>query len=141
MRTESVTAMVFVLAAALGGDAIADNRFGLQDVKGRYVFSFEGEVVGVGPVAATGYLVADGKGNIVDARRTVSINGAPQTESFTCTVTVDPDGMGSAYCPLDDPRPGFPDVETFDFILTKDGQSFRYVGTTLGIVVLGSGQR
>jgi hypothetical protein len=126
---------------AVGNSAFAGKRFDLTDVKGRYVFSFDGEIVGAGPVAASGYLVADGNGNVYEARRTISSPFGAVTETFTCTVSVDADGMGSVECPLDEPRPGLPSVERFDFVMAGDRQSFRFVGTTPGFVVLGTGHR
>ena len=118
-----------------------NDKFSVADVKGNYSVSFDGEILGVGPVAATGAFYADGKGNIPKAVRTISVGGEPNTETFTCTLIVNPNGTGSATCPLDDPAPGFPDVETFDFVIEDDGDAFRIVGTTAGIVVLGSGRK
>jgi hypothetical protein len=122
------------------GSALADKGFSVKDVRGNYGFSFQGQIVGVGPVAAVGLITADGGGNITDAVRTISINGVPTTETFSCTITVNPDGTGSAVCPLDDPAPGAPPVETFDFVLEDKARAFRLVGTTFGIVVVGSGR-
>ena len=121
--------------------AQADKGFSVADLKGNYSFSFEGQVIGVGPVAAVGAFLADGKGNILEAVRTISINGLSLTETFTCALTVNPDGTGSAICPLDIPAPGAPAVESFDFVLGNKGRTFRHVGTTPGVVVLGSGRR
>ncbi len=118
---------------------MAAKGFSERDVRGAYAFSFDGEIVGVGPVAATGMMRSDGRGNIPDAVRTISVNGVPLTETFTCTLTVNPNGTGTAVCPLDSPAPGFPPVETFDFVLEDKARAFRFVGTTPGIVVLGSG--
>jgi hypothetical protein len=56
-------------------------------------------------------------------------------------LTVNAKGTGSAVCPLDNPAPGFPPVETFDFVLEEKGKALRFVGTTPGIVVLGSSAR
>ena len=120
---------------------LADKSFTIGDVKGSYGFSFQGEVIGVAAVAATGMMDADGKGNITDAVRTITVGGMPVTETFTCTLTVNPNGTGSAVCPLDAPAPGFPPVETFDFVMEENGKAFRFVSTTPGIVVLGSGAR
>jgi hypothetical protein len=46
-----------------------------------------------------------------------------------------------ATCPLDDPLPGFPAVETFDFVIEDHGAAVRFVGTTPGVVVLGDAER
>ena len=116
-------------------------EFSVADIKGNYGFSFDGEIVGVAPVAATGAFSADGKGNITSAVRTISVGGVPLTETFTCTLTVNPNGTGSAVCPLDQPSPGFPAVETYDFVLEDNKKAFRMVGTTPGAVVLGAGRR
>jgi hypothetical protein len=138
MREVTMSALVIAtLGLGLASEASAAKSFSLKDIRGAYSFSFQGEIVGVGPVAAIGRLEADGKGNITRASRTISINGASLFQTFTCTLFVDPDGTGSATCPLDDP----PIVETFDFVLEDKGRTFRFVGTTPGIVVLGSGER
>ena len=120
--------------------AIGDKGFSVKDVRGTYGFSFQGEILGVGPVAAVGRITADGGGNVTDAVRTISISGVPVTETFTCELTVNFDGTGSAVCPLDNPAPGAPPVETFDFVLEDKARAFRLVGTTPGIVVIGSGR-
>jgi len=122
------------------GSALADKGFSVKDVRGNYGFSFQGQIVDVGPVGAVGRMTADGEGNVTDAVRTISINGVPVTQTFTCSITVDPDGTGSAVCPLDEPLPGTPAVETFDFVLEDKARAFRIVGTTPGIVVVGSGR-
>ena len=132
---------MFLVAIAVGNSAIAGKQFDLSDVQGRYAFTFDGEITDVGPVAASGYLVADGNGNIFEAKRTISTALGAVTETFTCVVAVDADGMGSAECPLDEPQPDAPSVEGFDFVIARDRQSFRFVGTTQGFVVTGTGHR
>jgi hypothetical protein len=42
---------------------------------------------------------------------------------------------------LDNPVLGFPSVETFDLALEDKADSFRFVGTTAGVAVLGSGTK
>jgi len=111
------------------------------DVEGSYAFSFDGTLIGVGPIAATGVVVADGKGNITSGVRTLNVNGVVAQQTFTCTYSVNPDGTGSADCALDNPLPGAPSVETFDFALEDKARAFRLVGTTDGFTVLGSGAK
>jgi hypothetical protein len=119
----------------------AEKIFTVRDVKGRYVFSFQGELVGVAVIAATGVLQADGNGKITHGVRMISVNGVPFTTSFSCTIIVFPNGTGSADCPSDNPAPGFPPVESFNFVLHQDGRGFKFIATTAGAVVLGSGER
>jgi hypothetical protein len=116
-----------------------ERTFRDADVKGSYAFSFDGTAIGAGPVAASGVVVADGRGNITSGVRTLNFAGTVAQQTFTCTYSVDPNGTGSAVCPLEDPLPGAPAVETFDFVLEDKGRAFRLLGTTAGFTVLGSG--
>ncbi len=138
--------ILFVIVAMavtflFGKELSADKIFTVRDVKGRYVFSFQGELVGAAIIAATGVLNADGRGKITDGVRMITVNGFPSTQTFTCTFVVHPNGTGSADCPSDNPAPGFPPVETYDFVLHDNGKGFRFIGTTAGTVVLGTGKR
>lgn len=118
-----------------------DNGYTLADVKGNYGFSFNGQIVGYAPIAAAGVITADGKGNIPKAVRTISVGGMINTQTFSCTYTINPNGTGSAFCPLDAPITGFPNVETFDFVMQDKGKAFRIVGTTPGVAIVGTGKR
>ena len=113
----SILTIAFLSAFTAVNAQSSGKEFSVADIKGNYGFSFDGQIVGVAPVAATGAFSADGKGNITSAVRTISVGGVPLTETFTCTLTVNPNGTGSAVCPLDQPSPGFPAVETYDFVL------------------------
>ena len=73
--------------------------------------------------------------------RTVNVNGTAVQQTFTCTYFVNPNGTGSASCSLDNPLPGAPTVETFDFVLEDAGRTFRLIGTTAGITVVGGGTK
>ena len=66
------------------------------DVRGSYAFSFQGTIIGVGPAAAAGVVIADGRGNITSGVRTLNVNGFAIRQTFTCSYSVNPDGTGSA---------------------------------------------
>lgn len=124
------------------GDREKRSVFGNKDLRGTYATSFEGEVVGAGSIASVGWINPDGKGNIPRAVRVISVGGIPVPSSvFTCTYSVRPEGTGSAECATDEPAPGFPNTETFEFVLEDQGRAFRFVGTTPGVVVLGTARR
>jgi hypothetical protein len=59
----------------------ADKTFTVRDVKGRYVFSFQGEMPGVAVFAATGVIVADGKGSITEGVRMITVNGVQDVQA------------------------------------------------------------
>ena len=118
-----------------------DDGYTLADIRGTYGFKVHGEIIGVGPLVITGYLKMDGKGNIPEAVRTVSINGYANTQTFTCTFDINPNGTGSVACPLDNPAPGFPPVETFDFVFWDDTDGFYVVTTLDGVTAVGEGRK
>ena len=129
------------LTAFSASSVFAEKIFTLRDVKGRYVFSYQGEVAGAAAIAATGVLTADGNGKITDGVRMINVNGVPSTNTFSCAILVYPNGTGSADCLADNPPPGFPAAESFNFVLHKDGRGFKFIATTAGVVVLGTGER
>jgi hypothetical protein len=116
-------------------------NFTEADVRGAYAFSFQGTVIQLGPFAAAGIVVSDGKGNIINAVRTLNINGTAVQQTFTCIYSVNPNGTGSADCTLANPLPGAPIVETFDFALEDAGRAFRLISTTPGFTAVGTGKR
>ena len=142
-RTLFSLMVAVIITTMISSSAQADGRrgFSVKDVKGDYAFYFDGQIVGVGQVAATGAFHADGRGNVTRAVHTISVLGYSRTETFTCTIAVNPNGTGSANCPLDNPAAGAPPEETFDFVLEDNAKAFRMVGTTEGFVVLGGGRR
>jgi hypothetical protein len=130
-----------VLMALLLEPVSASEFFSVRDVRGRYVFSFQGEMPDFAVFVATGVMAADGKGNITEGVRMITVNGVPSTGTFTCSLTVNRNGTGAAVCQPDNPTPGFPVVETYSFVLSENGKRFRFVGTSEGLVVLGTGER
>ncbi len=141
----SAVAMTVFIVRAVSADKIFPRPegkiFSERDVRGRYVFSFQGEVVGAAIIAAAGVITADGRGNITDGVRMISVNGVPSTQTFTCSIVVHPNGTGSANCPSDNPAPGFPQIETYNFVLQDNDKAFKFIATMLGTVVLGTGER
>ena len=120
--------------------------FTLKDLRGSFGFSFQGTILdpnlGPLPVAATGWLKIDGKGNITDASRTINVAGKAFEQTFSCRLIVfNSNGTGSAECPIDNPLPGAPGIETFDFVVDDDVNEYRFVGTTDDIVLVGTGRR
>jgi hypothetical protein len=63
-------------------------------VAGKWTFTTNGSVLGVGPVAAVGSYVGDGSGNLVGSQ-TRSLNGDVADETFTGTLKVNPDCTGT----------------------------------------------
>jgi hypothetical protein len=141
-RSVVLAAGLVALATSLDGAdaraATAGRRFTDADVRGAYAFSFQGTAGGA-PVAAVGVIAANGKGRVTRGARTINLGGTTARQTFTCTYAVNPDGTGSATCPVS--APPRPTTETFDFVLEDGGRRFELLGTTAGTTVLGSGTR
>jgi hypothetical protein len=63
-------------------------------VAGRWAFTTNGSITGVGPVAAVGSYIADTSGNLAGSQ-TRSLNGEVADETFTGTSTVHADCTGT----------------------------------------------
>jgi hypothetical protein len=136
--------MALAFASKASADHDGDNprfRFTNADFRGRYAASFEGQVGSI-PVAAEGFFVADGTGNITAARRTSSVGGTILRQTFMCTYDVEADGTGSADCTTNDGM-----RELYDFVLERQGNGVRFIRTPVpgsagpSFVVLGSATR
>ncbi len=142
MRLKTVSFVALMLTLPLAATAWAQRAFTLRDMQGSYAFSFQGfslqENVGFVPVAASGMIKVDGQGNVTEGVRTISLGGQSLIQTFTCSLSLNPNGTGSAECPLGAPYSG---IETFSFVLEDNVTGFRYIGTTAGAVVLGGGKK
>ncbi len=140
MRLKTISFVGLILTLPLAATAWAQRAFTLRDMQGSYAFSFQGfslQDVGFVPVAASGMIKVDGQGKVTEGMRTISLGGQSLIQTFTCTLSLDPNGTGSAECPLDDHSA----TETFSFVLEDNVTGFRYIGTTPGVVVLGGGKK
>ena|SRR3974390_2560373 len=62
---------------------------------GKWSFTDNGAVVGIGPRTAVGVLTLDGKGNVLNGMATSSLNGSVASETFSGAYTVNSDCSGS----------------------------------------------
>jgi hypothetical protein len=125
----SASIMLLFVGTATGARA---ERFDEHDLRGDYVFTFDGSA-GAVPVAAVGRFFADGKGNILNASRTLVVGGAAFEQNFTCKYVVRSDGRGNADCDVIGANP-----ETFSFLVFDHGNQAYFVGTTPGVVIRGN---
>jgi hypothetical protein len=115
---------------AAAGDGLCP--LGNATKHGTYMSRGEGTVVGVGPVAAVGWIAYDGKGNFVNTF-TVSVNGViSRGVTVTGTYTVNRDCTGS-----EDASDG----SHYDFVVTPDGSTFHWIETDATSVVTGTATR
>jgi hypothetical protein len=91
-------AMVFltVLYVGLAPAARAQDEPGCSNasVAGKWGFTTNGTVVGIGPRASLGIFTLDGAGNLVNGKATASLNGSVTDETFAGTYSLNPDCTG-----------------------------------------------
>jgi len=93
------TALAVIFAAGLLGSfttpALASEECSLARSAGKWAFTDNGTVIGVGPRTAVGVFTLDGKGNLLDGAATSSLNGSVANETFSGTYVVNSDCTGT----------------------------------------------
>lgn len=98
---------------------------------GRYAYTFNGSILGVGNTTAVGVLTVNQDGTLLFAD-TQSLAGQITRRNFTGTYTLNPDCTGAAI---------FSTGLTGDFILSDEGREVRVIITTPGVIVSGQAKR
>lgn len=94
--TRLVIAFVLGLIVSMPATAKADDHTcSLTRSAGKWSFTDNGSVIGVGPRTAVGILTLDGHGNVLNGVATSSLNGSVAVETFSGTYTVSSDCSGS----------------------------------------------
>lgn len=91
-------AIAFIVACMVGVAAPAhawEQPCSVAGAAGNWGFTDTGTVIGIGPRTAVGVFTLDGKGNVVNASATSSLNGSIAVETFSGTYTVNPDCTGT----------------------------------------------
>ena len=87
-------ASLFALGLMLGTGSLCyadDDGCSLARAAGKYGFTDNGTVVGIGPRTAVGVFTLDGAGNLLNGSATSSLNGGIAVEIFSGTYTVNSD--------------------------------------------------
>jgi hypothetical protein len=94
------TALALVFAAGLLGSvttsARASDECSLARSAGKWSFTDNGTVIGIGPRTAVGVFTLDGEGNLLDGAATSSLNGSVANETFSGTYVVNSNCTGTA---------------------------------------------
>jgi hypothetical protein len=98
-------------------------------LRGTYMVTGTGTIVGVGPASAVGTITYDGKGNSVNTF-TVSVNGAiSRGVTVTGPYTVNRDCTGSLTQS---------DGTNYDMVVAPDGSTVFWIETDPGVVISGT---
>ena len=101
---------------------------GKATLSGTYMLRGGGTIVGVGPVTVVGWLTYDGKGSVVKASMTASVNGTISTFPISGPYTVNSDCSGSVE----------PSGQHYSFVVSPDGKSVDWIETDPGTVSSGT---
>jgi hypothetical protein len=131
--------MMAALAASLTPGAFAaDTHCSSQNLimKGTYVLSGSGSIVGVGPLTAVGLFTYNGDGTGVSGTTTISINGMSSTSSGApATYTVNPDCSGSKTIGSG------PSAQHYNFVITPDGKTITFIDIDPTVALVGNAVR
>jgi hypothetical protein len=118
-------------------------------VAGKWGFTANGTVVGIGPRDSLGIFTLDGAGNLVNAKATSSLNGSITDETFSGTYTVNPDCTGKVVAELFDLSGNKILTATLAIVFDDNLREMRLMftsavlhnGTTLGTVITAQAKR
>jgi len=121
----------------------------LGSAAGKWGFTTNGTVVGIGPRDSLGIFTLDGAGNLVNGKATSSLNGSITGETFSGTYTVNPDCTGAIAIDIFDLSGNKILSGTLNTVFDNDVRELRAMytsailpnGTALGVVITGSGKR
>jgi len=146
MATLSILAVLVFLAPLASGQG---NGFSNHSFRGSYALGIIGTVVSVGPVAGTGLLTSDGRGNLVGSE-TISYGTGPCVLSLSGTHSVNPDGTGTGSVTVTQAvggslcASGSADTVDFSFVLsgpTGAAEKIKLSETSTGFAILAQGER
>jgi hypothetical protein len=115
----------------------------IASVAGKWGFTTNGAVVGIGPRDSLGIFTLDGAGNLVHAKATSSLNGTVTDETFSGTYKVNPDCTGQFAIEIFDLSGNKLLTATLNIVIDDNGRELRAMftsavlpdGTALGTVI------
>jgi hypothetical protein len=148
-RNISRTTLAMVLLAivyvgsALAARAQDESGCSNASVAGKWGFTTNGTVVGIGPRASLGIFTLDGAGNLVNGKATASLNGSVTDETFSGTYSANPDCTGKLAIQIFDPAGNKILAATLNLVFDTNVRELRAIftsavlpnGTSLGTVI------
>ncbi len=118
-------------------------------VAGKWGFTTNGTVVGIGPRDSLGIFTLDGAGNLLNGKATASLNGSVTEETFSGTYTVNPDCTGRLAIQIFDLSGNKILTATLDLVFDNNVRELRAIftsavlpnGTPLGTVITVNAKR
>ncbi len=112
------------------------HSYSVRTLRGRHGFTYDGTWIGTGPVASSGRIDFDGRGNC-HASYTTSVNGIAFRGTWVGTYTVNDDGTGNIMIQL----PHLNRVARGSFVILDRGNASYFTATDNGFAVTGRTER
>jgi hypothetical protein len=131
--------MLYVPAARAQDERACSNA----GVVGKWGFTTNGTVIGIGPRDSLGIFTLDGAGNLLNGRATASLNGSVADETFSGTYSVNPDCTGKLAIQISDLSGNKILTATLNLVFDNNVRELRAIftstvlpnGTPLGTVI------
>jgi hypothetical protein len=145
----SFTAIVFATLTLFAAPSAHAQQCSLAGVEGKWGFTTNGTVVGIGPRSSLGIFTLDGAGNLLKGKATASLNGSVTDEIFSGTYTVNPDCTGKLAIDISDLSGNKILTATLDLVFDDNVRELRAIftsavlpnGTPLATVITVDGKR
>ena len=119
------------------------------NVAGKWGFTTNGTVVGIGPRSSLGIFTLNGAGNLLNGKATASLNGSVTDERFSGTYSVNPDCTGKFTIDIFNLSGTKILTATLDLVFDNNSQELRALftsvvvpnGPSLPTVITASGKR
>jgi hypothetical protein len=102
----------------------------LSQTAGKWGFSTNGTVVGIGPRVSLGIFTLDNSGNLLHGKATASLNGVVTDEVFSGTYSVNSDCTGKLAVDVFDPSGNKLFTATLDLVFDEDVREMRAMYTS-----------
>ena len=133
-RTISRTTLAVVCFALLCvclAPPLRAQQCSLSQVAGKWAFSTNGNVNGIGPRVSAGIFTLDTSGSLLHGKATSSLNGAVAPELFSGTYSVSPDCTGEIAVNVFDPSGNKLFTATLAIYFDDGGQEMRAIFTSV----------
>jgi hypothetical protein len=130
LTTLAIFLTVLYLGSAPAARAQEEPGCSKASVGGKWGFTTNGTVVGIGPRDSLGIFTLDGDGNLLNGKATASLNGSITDETFSGTYTVNADCTGKLAIQIFDPSGNKILTATLDVVFDDNVRELRAIFTS-----------
>jgi len=148
-NTRMMFSIIFLATLGINMAQAARAQCSNSTVAGKWGFTTDGTVVGIGPRASVGIFALDAFGNLLDGKASSSLNGSVTNETFSGTYTMSSDCTATVAIVILDTSGNKVLSATLDLVFDNNARELRGMftsavlpnGTSLATVITASGKR